>query len=228
MASTLVTTALVRDATSNSVSRKTGSIAGDELARAEGRRGTRSVRPRRPPEHESGNGSVVGRGRAKLVDGLESQLHRDATALYSGIARRDCGAVLSFLQSVGDGRRQGMTAKRGTKATRGNTDGTRVRPLLAPHRARQRSDDGNAFMPDPEDGPARIRDDLAENLAEDYLQAATQGMEVEEDARPDRARGDRRTLRRDQRPRRSSRTTPTRPIRRTRRASRCRAPSPAW
>jgi len=36
-------------------------------------------------------------------------------------------------------------------------------------------------MPDPESGPARISDDLAENLAEDYLQAATQGMEVEED-----------------------------------------------
>jgi hypothetical protein len=50
-----------------------------------------------------------------------------------------------------------------------------------PHGFRQRSDDGNAFMPDPEDGPARIHDDLAENLAEDYLQAATQGMEVEED-----------------------------------------------
>jgi hypothetical protein len=45
----------------------------------------------------------------------------------------------------------------------------------------QRSDDGNAFMPDPEDGPARIRDDLAENLAEDYVLAATQGPEVEED-----------------------------------------------
>src|SRR3954465_14124102 len=74
-----------------------------------------------------------------------------------------------------------MTAKRGTKATRGNTDGTRVRPLLAPHAARQRSDDGNAFMPDPGDGPARIRDDLAENLAEDYVLAATQGPEVEED-----------------------------------------------
>ena len=74
-----------------------------------------------------------------------------------------------------------MTAKRGTKATRGNTDGTRSVRLLAPHRARPRSDDGNAFMPDPEDGPARIHDNLAENLAEDYLQAATQGMEVEEE-----------------------------------------------
>src|SRR4029078_2131984 len=75
----------------------------------------------------------------------------------------------------------GMTAKRGSKATRRlGTNGTRQRPLPAPARHR-RSDDGTAFMPDPEDGPARIRDDLAENLAEDYVQAATQGMEVEED-----------------------------------------------
>ena len=78
-----------------------------------------------------------------------------------------------------------MNAKRGSKATRraATTNGTRARPLPAPvpRVSHQRSDDGNAFMPDPEDGPARIRDDLAENLAEDYLQAATQGMEVEED-----------------------------------------------
>jgi hypothetical protein len=74
-----------------------------------------------------------------------------------------------------------MNAKRGSKATRRGTDGTRARPLLAPQGPHQRSDDGNAFMPDPEGGPARIPDDLAENLAEDYLQAATQGMEVEED-----------------------------------------------
>ena len=75
-----------------------------------------------------------------------------------------------------------MNAKRGSKATRRNGDGARSRPLMAPpHGPHQRSDDGNAFMPDPEGGPAIIQDDLAENLAEDYLQAATQGMEVEED-----------------------------------------------
>jgi hypothetical protein len=45
-----------------------------------------------------------------------------------------------------------------------------------PHR-HVRSDDGNAFIPDPEDGPARTRDDLAENLAEDFLQGATSGGE---------------------------------------------------
>jgi hypothetical protein len=36
-------------------------------------------------------------------------------------------------------------------------------------------------MPDPEGGPAQIADDLAENLAEEYLQAATQGNDAEED-----------------------------------------------
>ena len=81
-------------------------------------------------------------------------------------------------------------------------------------------------MPDPEGGPARIRDDLAENLAEDYLQAATQGMEVEEvhdQMVPEEIGGPFV----ETRPRRSLRTTPTRRIPRTPRASRCRTPSPA-
>ena len=74
-----------------------------------------------------------------------------------------------------------MTAKRGTRPARRNTTNG-ARPQLVPtFGLHQRSDDGNAFMPDPEDGPARIRDDLAENLAEDYVLAATQGPEVEED-----------------------------------------------
>jgi hypothetical protein len=66
------------------------------------------------------------------------------------------------------------------------TNGVRPkRPAANPagprHIRRGRSDDANAFMPDPEDGPARIADDLAENLAEEYLQAATIGNEVVED-----------------------------------------------
>ena len=67
-----------------------------------------------------------------------------------------------------------MNARRGTKPARRNTNGTRpqVVPAFGLH---QRSDDGNAFMPDPEDGPARIHDDLAENLAEEYVDAATRG-----------------------------------------------------
>jgi hypothetical protein len=44
-------------------------------------------------------------------------------------------------------------------------------------RRHQRSDDGNAFIPDPGDGPAHTRDDLAESLAEEYLQGATSGGE---------------------------------------------------
>jgi hypothetical protein len=41
--------------------------------------------------------------------------------------------------------------------------------------ARPRSDDANAFMPDPEGGPAHIGDDLAENLAEEFVDAVTRG-----------------------------------------------------
>jgi hypothetical protein len=50
-----------------------------------------------------------------------------------------------------------------------------------PHRAR-RSDDADAFLPDPsDDGPARSNDDLAEVLAEDFLESATRGNDVYED-----------------------------------------------
>jgi hypothetical protein len=45
-------------------------------------------------------------------------------------------------------------------------------------RRHQRSDDGNAFIPDPGDGPAHTRDDLAESLAEEYLRGATSGGEA--------------------------------------------------
>jgi hypothetical protein len=48
-------------------------------------------------------------------------------------------------------------------------------------RPRQRPDDGDAFMPDPGEGPARSTDDLAEVLAEDFLESATRGNEVFED-----------------------------------------------
>lgn len=47
---------------------------------------------------------------------------------------------------------------------------------------RERSDDGNAFFPDPGDGPARARDPLAQELAEEYLQSVTTG----EESAPDR------------------------------------------
>jgi len=54
----------------------------------------------------------------------------------------------------------------------------RTRPA-APKR-RERSDDGNAFIPDPGDGPARAPDDLSEMLAEEYVEAATGEEPAEE------------------------------------------------
>ena len=50
----------------------------------------------------------------------------------------------------------------------------------APVRHR-RSDDGKAFVRDPESGPARVHDDLAEIVAEAYLESATSGEERGED-----------------------------------------------
>ncbi len=45
-----------------------------------------------------------------------------------------------------------------------------------------RSDDGNAFLRDPGSGPARVKDDLAEGLAENFLASATSGEEQGEAA----------------------------------------------
>jgi len=44
-----------------------------------------------------------------------------------------------------------------------------------------RTDDGNAFIPDPEGGPAHVSDDLAESLAEEFLESATSGEDVAEE-----------------------------------------------
>ena len=66
----------------------------------------------------------------------------------------------------------------------GSTDGSAARgdfDQRPPRHNHHRTDDANAFMPDPEGGPATIADDLAENLAEEYLQGATQGNDAEED-----------------------------------------------
>ncbi|MFO0757729.1 MAG: hypothetical protein U0359_14625 [Byssovorax sp.] len=46
-----------------------------------------------------------------------------------------------------------------------------------------RSDDGNAFLPDPGSGRAVAKDDLAEEIAEDFLTSATSGEEAGEDIR---------------------------------------------
>jgi len=78
------------------------------------------------------------------------------------------------------------TAKPKMKAARPTTaKAKRARPRpLRPAvlvKARKRSDDADAFIPDPGEGPARTRDDLAEVLAEDFIGAATSGNDVLED-----------------------------------------------
>lgn len=45
-------------------------------------------------------------------------------------------------------------------------------------KAVRRSDDADAFMPDPDGGPARAPDDLAEELAEEFVLAATSGEDA--------------------------------------------------
>jgi hypothetical protein len=49
-----------------------------------------------------------------------------------------------------------------------------------PHAAEDRPDDANAFLPDPGDGPARASEDLAESMAEGFIEAATTGEEPDE------------------------------------------------
>jgi hypothetical protein len=66
------------------------------------------------------------------------------------------------------------------RKTRNDTTGTRQ--AIAPdpdHLARQ--DTADAFIPDPEGGPARINDDLAESLAEEYLASATSGEDTSDE-----------------------------------------------
>lgn len=46
-----------------------------------------------------------------------------------------------------------------------------------------RPDGGEAFLHDPQGGPAHTKDQLAETLAEEFLQSATSAQEVTEDVR---------------------------------------------
>jgi hypothetical protein len=69
----------------------------------------------------------------------------------------------------------GQIPKKGSKVQRPAPD---ARPGPRRH---ERSDDGNAFIRDPEGGPARISDDLAETMAEGFLQSATSGEYASEE-----------------------------------------------
>ena len=50
----------------------------------------------------------------------------------------------------------------------------------ARRRRPHREDDADAFLPDPDGGPSRPGDDLAQQLAEEFLMAATSGEHVGE------------------------------------------------
>jgi hypothetical protein len=58
---------------------------------------------------------------------------------------------------------------------------TVARVPVRPARRQERTDGGDAFIPDPEGGPAHTNEDLAEILAEDFVEAATRGNDVLED-----------------------------------------------
>ena len=47
--------------------------------------------------------------------------------------------------------------------------------------AHPRTDTADAFFSDPEDGPIRVKDDLAELLAEDFLKSATSGEDADDE-----------------------------------------------
>jgi hypothetical protein len=55
-----------------------------------------------------------------------------------------------------------------------NTARAKRRSERVPPRS-QRSDDANAFIPDPGSGPAHTDDEFAENMAEQFLESATSG-----------------------------------------------------
>jgi hypothetical protein len=47
--------------------------------------------------------------------------------------------------------------------------------------AHERSDDADAFLPDPDGGPARAPEDLSETLAEEFVHGATSGDDRDEE-----------------------------------------------
>jgi hypothetical protein len=80
-------------------------------------------------------------------------------------------------------RRASTMSSRQRKASR--HDGVRAANhtagLFVAHAPQGRTDDANAFIPDPDGGPAHTDDDLAENMAEEFIEAATRGNEVAEE-----------------------------------------------
>jgi len=57
----------------------------------------------------------------------------------------------------------------------------RKRPAPVDPRNAKRADGADAFLPDPEGGPARTDDDLSESLGEGFVEAATSGEDRDEE-----------------------------------------------
>jgi hypothetical protein len=75
-----------------------------------------------------------------------------------------------------------MPKRKAPKDTGGETNTQRSAfPPPDPEHLR-RADRADAFIRDPEDGPAVAPDDLAESLAEEYLRAATSGEDMSDEA----------------------------------------------
>lgn len=59
---------------------------------------------------------------------------------------------------------------------------SKQKPSPEPVRRKVRADDGDAFFPDPQGGPAHARGDaLADELAEEFIRSATSGEEQGEE-----------------------------------------------
>jgi hypothetical protein len=68
-----------------------------------------------------------------------------------------------------------------TKAKQGGSQRGRRETRPYPPPAQGRSDDANAFLPDPDGGPAKSPEDLSESLAEEFVEAATSGEDLSDE-----------------------------------------------
>lgn len=71
------------------------------------------------------------------------------------------------------------TKRNGTRQAAGRRHGRGFEEAARRHT--ERSDTGDAFFPDPHDGPPRMVDELAEQIAEQYVQSATSGADTTEE-----------------------------------------------
>ncbi|AUX24614.1 hypothetical protein SOCEGT47_051530 [Sorangium cellulosum] len=71
------------------------------------------------------------------------------------------------------------TKQDGTRRAAGGSHGRGFEEAARQHA--ERPDTGNAFIPDPNDGPPRVVDEFAAQIAEHYVQSATSGVDTTEE-----------------------------------------------